>query len=36
VSNADVVELPGVGHYPQVEDPKAVLAAFQAFHDKLT
>jgi pimeloyl-ACP methyl ester carboxylesterase len=36
VPNADVVELPGVGHYPQVEDPKGVVAAFQAFHDKLT
>lgn len=25
--NADVVELPGIGHYPQVEAPEAVLAA---------
>lgn len=27
VPNPDVVELPGVGHYPQVEAPEAVLAA---------
>jgi pimeloyl-ACP methyl ester carboxylesterase len=26
---ADVVELPGVGHYPQIEAPEAVLAAVQ-------
>lgn len=27
----DVVRLPGVGHYPQLEAPAAVLAAFRAF-----
>lgn len=27
---AEVVELPGVGHYPQIEAPAAVLAAVQA------
>jgi len=32
VPAADVVELPTIGHYPQVEDPAAVLAAFLAFH----
>jgi pimeloyl-ACP methyl ester carboxylesterase len=25
--NAAVVELPGLGHYPQVEDPKAYAEA---------
>ena len=34
VPNADVVELADVGHYPQVEDPPAVLRAFFAFHDR--
>lgn len=29
---APVVELPGVGHYPQVEAPDAVLAALRHFH----
>lgn len=33
VPNADVVLLPGIGHYPQTEDPAGVLAAFLAFHD---
>jgi pimeloyl-ACP methyl ester carboxylesterase len=27
VPHADVVELPGVGHYPQLEAPDAVVAA---------
>ena len=31
----DVVELPGIGHYPQVEEPEGVLRAFMAFHDRL-
>ena len=31
---ADVVPLPGIGHYPQVEDPAGVLRAFFAFHDE--
>jgi len=35
VPGADVVLLPGIGHYPQVEDPAGVLAAFFAFHDGL-
>ena len=35
VSNADVVELAGIGHYPQVEAPEAVLKAFLEFHDRL-
>jgi pimeloyl-ACP methyl ester carboxylesterase len=29
--SAPVFELPGVGHYPQVEAPEAVLAAYRAF-----
>lgn len=33
VPDADVVLLPGIGHYPQVEDPEGVLRAFFAFHD---
>lgn len=31
VPSADVVELPDVGHYPQVEAPERVLAACEAF-----
>ena len=27
----DCVELPGIGHYPQLEDPDAVIAALDAF-----
>jgi len=30
---ADVVELPGLGHYPQVEDPAAFTAAVLALLD---
>jgi pimeloyl-ACP methyl ester carboxylesterase len=35
VPDADAVELPGIGHYPQLEAPAAVLAAFLEFHDRL-
>ncbi len=35
VPDADVVDLPHVGHYPQIEDPDAVLRAFLAFHERL-
>lgn len=31
VPDPDVVLLPRVGHYPQVEDPAGVLAAYLAF-----
>lgn len=31
VPNPDVVLLPGIGHYPQVEDPEGVLDAFLSF-----
>lgn len=35
VPRPDVVELADVGHYPQIEDPAAVLAAFLEFHERL-
>ncbi len=34
VPRPDVVELDGVGHYPQVEAPDRVLAAWSDFHDR--
>jgi pimeloyl-ACP methyl ester carboxylesterase len=34
VPNPDTVELPGIGHYPQVEDPIGVLRAFLDFHGR--
>ncbi|MDP3856622.1 MAG: alpha/beta hydrolase [Stagnimonas sp.] len=33
IPNPDTVSLPGIGHYPQVEAPQAVLDAFLQFHD---
>ena len=35
VPHADVVLLPGVGHYPQTEAPEATLRAYLAFREKL-
>ena len=35
VPNPDVVSLPGIGHYPQTEDPAGVLKAFLEFHARL-
>ncbi|MFT3775696.1 MAG: alpha/beta hydrolase [Minicystis sp.] len=35
VPSPDTVELPGIGHYPQIEDPTGVSRAFLAFHDRL-
>jgi pimeloyl-ACP methyl ester carboxylesterase len=35
VPDPDVVMLPGVGHYPQVEDPDGVVRAFVEFHARL-
>jgi len=35
VPNADAVLLDHVGHYPQLEDPDAVLKAFDEFHDRM-
>ena len=35
VANPDVVSLPGIGHYPQTEDPAGVLRAFFEFHARL-
>lgn len=34
VPHAPVIELPGIGHYPQVEDPAGTLAAFRSFHER--
>ena len=31
VPGVDVIELPGIGHYPQLEDPAAVLRAYLEF-----
>jgi pimeloyl-ACP methyl ester carboxylesterase len=33
IADPGVVSLPGIGHYPQVEAPQAVLDAFLQFHD---
>jgi pimeloyl-ACP methyl ester carboxylesterase len=35
IPSPDVVELEGIGHYPQIEAPGAVLAAFLDFHKKI-
>jgi pimeloyl-ACP methyl ester carboxylesterase len=35
IPNPDVIELPGIGHYPQHEAPHQVLGAFFAFHDAM-
>lgn len=35
VPEPDTVSLPGIGHYPQVEDPAGVWAAVQPFFDRL-
>lgn len=35
VPNPDTVILPGIGHYPQVEDPEGTLKAFLEFHSSL-
>lgn len=35
VPRPDAVTLPGIGHYPQTEDPEGVLKAFFEFHDRL-
>jgi pimeloyl-ACP methyl ester carboxylesterase len=35
VPGADVAELPGVGHYPQIEDPAGVLRELFAFHQRV-
>ncbi|MBV8062993.1 MAG: alpha/beta hydrolase [Nevskia sp.] len=35
VPNPDTVLLPGIGHYPQVEDPAGTLKAFLAFHHRI-
>jgi pimeloyl-ACP methyl ester carboxylesterase len=35
VPNSDVVLLPEIGHYPQIEHPEATLEAFLELHDRL-
>ena len=35
VPDPDVTELPGIGHYPQVEAPEAVLAAYLQFRARI-
>ena len=35
VPNPDTVLLPGIGHYPQVEDPDGTLQAFLAFQRRI-
>jgi len=35
IPNPDAIELEGIGHYPQVEAPGAVLSAFLDFHKKI-
>lgn len=35
VPDPDTVTLPGIGHYPQTEDPAGLLREFLAFHRKL-
>jgi pimeloyl-ACP methyl ester carboxylesterase len=35
VPDADVTELPRIGHYPQAEAPQAVLAAYLQFRDRI-
>jgi pimeloyl-ACP methyl ester carboxylesterase len=35
VRNPDVVSLPGIGHYPQTEDPAGVLKAVFDFHARI-
>jgi len=36
VPQADVIELPGVGHYPQMEAPEQVLRAYDDFRARYT
>ncbi|SHF91963.1 Pimeloyl-ACP methyl ester carboxylesterase [Microbulbifer donghaiensis] len=35
VPNADITELPGIGHYPQTESPAQVLSAYLAFRAQI-
>jgi pimeloyl-ACP methyl ester carboxylesterase len=35
IPHPDVVLLPGIGHYPQIEAPQAVIDAITAFHQHL-
>jgi len=35
IARPDITELPGIGHYPQIEAPREVLAAYLDFRDRL-
>jgi pimeloyl-ACP methyl ester carboxylesterase len=35
IPGPDVVELAGIGHYPQVEASEAVLRSVMEFHDRI-
>lgn len=35
IGKPNVISLPGIGHYPQTEDPQGVLRAFLKFHERL-
>jgi len=35
IPKPDIVSLPGIGHYPQTEDPAGVMKAFFEFHARL-
>jgi hypothetical protein len=35
VPKAKVTELAGIGHYPQIQAPREVLAAYLSFRDKI-
>ena len=35
ITASDITELPHIGHYPQVEAPASVLAAYLEFRQKL-
>jgi pimeloyl-ACP methyl ester carboxylesterase len=35
IAHPDITELPGIGHYPQVEAPREVLAAYLGFRNRL-
>jgi len=35
IARPDITELPGIGHYPQIEAPRDVLAAYLDFRDRL-
>jgi pimeloyl-ACP methyl ester carboxylesterase len=36
IGHPDITELPGIGHYPQIEAPREVFAAYLGFRDRLS